>query len=376
MECDIAFPALAQCRVVIKVRPMMHLFTAGNIPVRAHWAFLLLAAYFSMDYFRAGVLYGVVVLLAVAISILVHEFGHALVARHYKLQPQIILHGFGGLCAHRPTQNAKHNAFIIAAGPGAGLLLGVVTIILQNTLPSSVLVSGMRMSPIALLLEIMFYINIYWSFINLVPLWPLDGGQLYQLGLHKALRGKSPADIDRIVHWTGLVLGVALAVTLYLYTGGWFGPIIGGMLAFQNASKLDLFGRVGTPGRGPAKAPPRARHSPVADNLLNMASVAIGEGDHREALRLAYTAKDERNLSERQLNAMWSILVISSEATEEYDDAVAYSLRAPRSPVVFAARLKALARLGKVDQARRELAAADAPPLSETQRQSIKAVLQ
>ncbi len=58
-------------------------------------------------------------------SILVHELGHALVARGFRLGPvEILIHGFGGLTTHRRSPTPARSLLITAAGAGAGLLLG------------------------------------------------------------------------------------------------------------------------------------------------------------------------------------------------------------------------------------------------------------
>src|SRR6185312_7868300 len=64
------------------------------------------------------------------LSILVHEFGHGLMARAFGDQPSILLYGMGGLCytaAGRQTPGQR--LAVLASGPGAGFLLFGLTVL-------------------------------------------------------------------------------------------------------------------------------------------------------------------------------------------------------------------------------------------------------
>ena len=67
---------------------------------------------------------------AVLVSILVHELGHALVAKAYGWPPRITLYGMGGLAAYEPgsQQTWKSRAIIAVSGPGAGFVLAAIVI--------------------------------------------------------------------------------------------------------------------------------------------------------------------------------------------------------------------------------------------------------
>ena len=64
-------------------------------------------------------------MLAMLVSILVHELGHALAAKAYGWPPRITLYGMGGLAHYTPTNRKRApRALISFAGPGAGFLKG------------------------------------------------------------------------------------------------------------------------------------------------------------------------------------------------------------------------------------------------------------
>ena len=98
---------------------VFHLFTYKGIPVGVHPLFLALIFILSV-----GSPYPVIFALSAVCAVLFHEFGHALVARKYHLNPQIILHGMGGVTMHALPASAKQDFQITFAGPLAGLVIG------------------------------------------------------------------------------------------------------------------------------------------------------------------------------------------------------------------------------------------------------------
>ena len=151
-------------------------FRCMGIPVRVHPLFWLIACLlgWSTD-FEFVALW----IVAVFISILAHEMGHALCARHFGCQPWIVLHGFGGLAIYHDTYSMRVGQRVLIAfcGPLAGFLLAGVTFFLYYLL----FLSDSMVSD-HVLLEVFFqdmlWINLAWGVINLVPVWPLDGGQI------------------------------------------------------------------------------------------------------------------------------------------------------------------------------------------------------
>ncbi|MEW6305456.1 MAG: site-2 protease family protein [Verrucomicrobiota bacterium] len=135
----------------------------------------------------------------VFVSILVHEMGHALVGRRYGATPMIKLHGFGG-ATYLPGAwfTRKQNILVSAAGPAAGLALGFAILLVRaaGVIPEDS-IHVQRAFAYAL------YVNIFWSFFNLLPVQPMDGGQI----LGDVL---GPGRI-RITNSIGMVVALALA---------------------------------------------------------------------------------------------------------------------------------------------------------------------
>ncbi len=205
-------------------------FQLFGIPVRVHPLFWLVTALLG----GAGRDDLSVVLLWMAcvfVSILVHEFGHGLMGRFFGYQAQIALYGMGGLCESEGyRQTPQQRLAVIAAGPGAGLLLFVAVLLgvrlaygvqpldalsILGIGPGNPLDALAKLLPsgryVATAVVFLIEINLIWSILNLVPIWPLDGGQITRVGLGMV----SPSHGPRWAHVLSLLLAGVGAVLVY-----------------------------------------------------------------------------------------------------------------------------------------------------------------
>ncbi|HBO44748.1 MAG TPA: hypothetical protein DD670_12625 [Planctomycetaceae bacterium] len=193
-------------------------FRLFGIPVRVHPLFWLVGLFLGMS---APEMSGMFLwVAALFIAILVHEFGHALTMRHYGLQPWVVLYGMGGLACYSPDQLSYSRAntslrqiLISLAGPGAGFVLAIVlmvasvaagygvsifvgarTVLALKYIPGgpflatvvrdtpfvgvSALISGITAPIPNALANHLLFIGLAWGLINLLPVYPLDGGQI------------------------------------------------------------------------------------------------------------------------------------------------------------------------------------------------------
>lgn len=315
----------------------IHLFTLRGIPVRVSLWFLLLVGYYAFSLRGGGLPVILAFTLALVISILVHEFGHALVARRFKLNPQVMLHGWGGLCMHDRAKSDRDDALIIAAGPAAGLALAGLVALAEAFIPLHIQANPF----VNVLIQYLWLINFWWSLINLLPLFPLDGGQLFRLGMLRLV--KPSAKAERIVHVTGIAL--AIAGLVWGATGSHILILIlSVLLLMQNIQMLSM----GSP------VPVRRRNTHV-DELLNQGLRELDGGDAREARRLAYQARDENNLAPEQVELTNRLLAFTSGALEDWEEALYWVEKAPKSAELQALKVEALIALGRRSEARAEL---------------------
>ena len=110
----------------------------------------------------------------VFVSILVHELGHAFAARRYGLVPSIRLHSLGGLTQWNRTRalSNRQSIWISFAGPLAGFALGGLVHLAH---PIFQVAPDWRLSVVY---GDLLWVNIGWSLINLLPILPLDGGNI------------------------------------------------------------------------------------------------------------------------------------------------------------------------------------------------------
>lgn len=152
-------------------------FSLFGIPVRVIPTFWILAALLGWSLIEVGLPYVFVWILVVFVSILVHELGHAGTAARLGYPPRIFLYHFGGLAMYTPhgDYTAGKSILITLAGPGVGLLLYVCAELTQNLL----IQRGTVISPLAWgAISMLIQVNLWWSLLNLLPVLPLDGGQV------------------------------------------------------------------------------------------------------------------------------------------------------------------------------------------------------
>ena len=197
-------------------------FGLFGFPVHIAPGAFILAGIILVFGLSGGGLTSSLVFVAVAVaSILLHELGHAFAAKAFRLQPiDITLHGFGGMTRHRRPDRPWKALLISLAGPGAGL--AVVPVALGLGLLQLPGVGGW-------LVEYLFLVNLVWSLFNLLPVYPLDGGQ----ALGSILAMVIPSVATTVTVSIGLVGAVIMGV-VFLVQGEWWIVFIAGMLASQN----------------------------------------------------------------------------------------------------------------------------------------------
>lgn len=147
------------------------------------------------------------------VSLLIHEMGHALVGRALGGgHPQIHLSYLGGVC-HNPDGRWTRAGGIAmtAAGPLAALAAGLLAVLLLGALLHDVPLafrfawtvlphvwiaqadalalanSGLHGAFLELIWDTAF-VSFWWSVLNLLPVYPLDGGQIMGGLMHSARR--------------------------------------------------------------------------------------------------------------------------------------------------------------------------------------------
>jgi Zn-dependent protease len=191
----------------------IHLFRLAGIDVFLHWSWFIAAAYIierrKGDY--SSIIWNVMAFLALFVIVLTHEFGHALACRQVGgTANRILLWPLGGVAFVDPPQRPGATLWSIAAGP-------LVNVALFLPLRGAVLMSRSLGWPHSMHDLSMFVYSVYWInlgllIFNILPFYPLDGGQIlrsllwYPLGRARSLMAATVIGIVGVVGFIGLAV--------------------------------------------------------------------------------------------------------------------------------------------------------------------------
>ena len=223
-------------------------FTIFGFPIRVHPFFWLIMILFG---YSTNIINLIIWVVVVFVSLLIHELGHTFAMRHYGISSHIVLHSFGGLAipdsfgfgSSRSSLSNGQQIIISLAGPFAGfflagLILGLVqasggTIQLSGILPQASVPFGGQV--VARLINTSLWINIFWGLINLLPVFPLDGGQVSRYFLTSI----DPHNGFRNALWLSVIVGGIAAIAGYAYLRSIWIAFLFGLLAFQSFQMLN-----------------------------------------------------------------------------------------------------------------------------------------
>ncbi len=157
----------------------IRLFKVFGIEVSLHFSWFIVAAY-QLAVRRHGYVspvYAGFEYLALFAIVLLHEFGHALACRQTGgVADRIMLWPLGGIAFVQPPQRAAAQLWAIAAGPLVNVALIPVFFAAQFVV-ATVWGAGLPADAYRLLASVAF-VNVIILCFNLLPIYPLDGGQI------------------------------------------------------------------------------------------------------------------------------------------------------------------------------------------------------
>jgi stage IV sporulation protein FB len=149
-----------------------------GIACRVHPTFWMFSAIFGWSFLERGFGYLALWVACTFVSILFHELGHVIAGLLCGQPGRIVLYSFGGLAVGNyhhvgPWQRIA----IYVAGPAAGFILYGLVFLFQEfalwqidpTADMPYLRAAVRM---------LIFMNLFWNLLNLIPVFPLDGGQI------------------------------------------------------------------------------------------------------------------------------------------------------------------------------------------------------
>ena len=221
-----------------------------GVDIQVHWSFILILFYGAFLFSRnasnlaVGAIYGVVVILLLFVCVVLHEFGHAIMAKYFGVNvPHITLLPIGGVAQLERMPRKPMQEFLIAiAGPAVNFALAAVL------LPAALLVVSMSMRTgtmwalisalmrtaqsmsVGGLLLTLAGTNLLLGIFNLLPAFPMDGGRILRALLALRLRYVAATRIAVLIGRGMAILfaiwGISgggiflLLVAFFVYVGG------------------------------------------------------------------------------------------------------------------------------------------------------------
>jgi Zn-dependent protease len=339
-------------------------FRVGPFPVTIEPSFLMVIVLFNIS---AGIPWMLQWGLVVFVSVLVHELGHALVFRSYGARPEIRLHGLGGLTLAPMARrlSPKENIWTSLAGPLAGLLPALASLVLlvATNPEAQAYASEPRLfyrlalglmegrTPFEELLVTFVRTGFFWTVLNLLPVFPLDGGSILASALAWA-RGKPSTALAGWIS-TGVAAAMALATALLAFSGrgGFFLPVLFAVFAVQSAAIARGAGRP-APATAPSSKPDdQARADASAALREARSTLAAGDEAGTEAIaaRLDVAGGPLRASVAARIRA-GVLLARGENGRAGLEAGRAFSLQAEPDAAVIAAR--AALRAGEPESAR------------------------
>ncbi|HUG28294.1 MAG TPA: site-2 protease family protein, partial [Gemmatimonadales bacterium] len=166
------------------MRWSFNLLTIAGTQIRVHLTFLLLLGWLAWGAAQSGgaaAAAGITLfLLAIFFCILLHEFGHIIMARRFGIRtPEVLLSPIGGLARlERMPDEPRQELLVALAGPA---VTAVIVAVLWGTLA----ITGGSVQPVLLgqaalpnLVPGLMWVNIYLLAFNMIPAFPMDGGRV------------------------------------------------------------------------------------------------------------------------------------------------------------------------------------------------------
>jgi Zn-dependent protease len=224
-----------------------HMFRFSGIDVFLHWSWFLVALIEinSRAKSYSSIAWNVLEYLALFVIVTLHEFGHALACRQVGgTANRIVLWPLGGVAYVDPPQRPGATLWSIAAGPLVNVAFLVILVplgILNRATGWADAIPNAHA-----FLRTLFGINLGLLILNLLPIYPLDGGQILRSLLWFVIGRARSLMAATVIGFVGVAGLIVLAVWIHSV---WFGFIAAFILlncwsGLQHARALMRFAKV------------------------------------------------------------------------------------------------------------------------------------
>lgn len=192
-------------------------FKVFGVPVRLHFTFILLLIFLlviGVGQRQSGLMTALYIL-ALFASVLLHELGHTLVARHYGIHTlEIVMFPIGGISRPERAPKAREELWVALSGPLVNLLIAAGLLTWVGLQQGFVSLAQLREPTDANLAERIALGNLVLFLFNLLPAYPMDGGRILRSFL--ALR-LPEEEATRIAAGAGQGLAILMGLAALLW---------------------------------------------------------------------------------------------------------------------------------------------------------------
>tara|TARA_R110002051_G_scaffold213557_1_gene278454 strand:+ start:128 stop:1216 length:1089 start_codon:yes stop_codon:yes gene_type:complete len=220
----------------------LNLGSVAGIKIKVHWTFFLLIIWIVFDQIKRGgntesILYNVAFIFTVFLCVVLHELGHAFMAKRFKINTKkITLLPIGGIASLEKIPESPKQEFLISiAGPLVNLLIATL---LYFTIPINDILNQNLNDSLQFLarfnlrnfLFYVFIVNIGLVLFNLIPAFPMDGGRVLRailaMKMNRIKATQIAVNIGQFFAVVFLLLGllynpILIFIALFIFLGAY-----------------------------------------------------------------------------------------------------------------------------------------------------------
>ena len=202
----------------------LYLGKVAGIRISVHWTFLILIFWIVFANMRSGfstgeIIWSVSFVLAIFVCVILHELGHALTAKRFRIKTrEISILPIGGLAQLESIPEKPREELLVAlAGPAVNILIALILYPLVSNKDLTALNNMSRIGPDNFFVVLMS-VNLWLAVFNLIPAFPMDGGRVLRALLGFKL---NHAKATQIAASIGQVLAM-----VFVFFGFFYNPFL------------------------------------------------------------------------------------------------------------------------------------------------------
>ena len=192
-------------------------FRLLGVPIRLHFTFVLLLIFLvviGLGSNQSPVNYSLFIL-ALIVSVLLHEFGHAFISSLYGIRTlEIVMFPIGGVARLARPAKPREEFWIALTGPVVNLAIACTIFAIFYSQHKAVNLFALDQPTDSNLPDRIALGNLILAGFNLLPAFPMDGGRMFRALLSRI---RSEYEATRIATWSGRMLAIGMGLYGFIY---------------------------------------------------------------------------------------------------------------------------------------------------------------